>query len=253
MLLAPAAISLYLIAAACGGGDDAATTTATPVSTHGASATASAAPATTSGGSLANTSAASGERVIEVIDSGYSAERGGISGGVILYNHDKSEAVAVSYSVEITIGGAGQTVANGTVVLLPGQTLGDGFNANDAPQDATLDSFKISVHLPDARWLASTLSSHLAITVASTEPQFVHGAVANPFDNDSGRLWLSVLALDGNGKIIGGSDAGVESIPAHGSATFDAVVPYVQGDANTTRIETYVSFQNDFPDWMKTP
>jgi hypothetical protein len=248
------AVSLYLIAAACGG-DNAATITATPVSTNGASAAASTATSSpaTSSGALANTPTATGERVVEEIDSGYSAERGGISGGVILYNRNKNEAVAISYSVEITIGGVSQTVANGTVVLLPAQTLGDAFNANYAPADATIESFKINVNLPNARWLASSLSGRFGVTVASTEPRFVHGAVANPFDHESGRLWLSVLAYNDAGKIIGGSNSGVTSIPAHGSANFDAVVPYVQNGANTTRIETYVSFQNDFPDWMKTP
>ena len=100
------------------------------------------------------TASTADERVVALIDSGYTAGLGEISGVVVLHNRDKSEAVVVQYSVTPVYNGTDGTPANYTVVLLPDQQLGDAFSAT-YPADATVATVKISVPLALARGFRS--------------------------------------------------------------------------------------------------
>ncbi|MEO8458088.1 MAG: hypothetical protein ABI559_09775 [Chloroflexota bacterium] len=262
LLALTAIVALSVIAAACSSGDDvtptgstspttAAVVTKTPPEGGGIT------PAATNGGVVGPTSSPSGpsERVVELIDSGYTAQNGSVSGGVILHNKNQTEAVIVTYTVTLVFpDNSEQKVANTNAILLPNQSLGDGFGSHyDDAAHPTVASVKISLDLNQARWQPFSQPGELTTTVSASDKQVAHGTVVNPFAHDTGALTLATLAFNSDGKIIGGQDSRLDSISPNLSKDFQSAVPLVQNGDNTAQVKVFASFADDFPAWMLAP
>ena len=233
-------VSLYSVAAACSSGDNGPTGTAAQNTVT---------LQATSHSTLTPTPTITGDRQVDVLDSGFTGLRGGLSGGFIAHNKDKTEAVAASYNVSF-LDSTGAKVGGtyGTLVLMPDQTAGEAFAGNYSPDSVMVQRVDIQFALSSAAWVALPSTAHLTTTVSSTETQFVHGAVANPFSAASGSLWMSVISYDSVGKINGGNTIAIDSVAANSSANFTAPVPFV-GDsyANNARVEAYAAFRDSLP------
>lgn len=243
VLLIAAAIAMTL--SACGGdGSGSATPT---VSTTATSLPTSVPPSPTSTDDAVTyaTAATDNERVVALLESGYTADGGQISGGVMLHNRNRTEAVVATYSVTLVYGGSDHLVVMQNVVLLPDQTLGDAFSATYAPPD-TRPAVKISA-LPSDRWVTFSSPDRLTVTTTSSGTQLT-GTVANPFAEATGPLRLSFLARQADGRIIDGQAKSLESIPAGGSEEINA-----GASASVSSIEAHVSFANDLPSWAAAP
>jgi hypothetical protein len=246
-LLILALVTIALVVAACGDDDQpsatptaatSASTSTTLAATNGGIVPPSSAPTSTF---IYSTAAADNERVVALTDSGFTADLGEISGAVVLHNRNRSEAAIVQYSVTPLYGGTEGTTTNHTVVLLPDQEVGDAFSAT-YPTDAQGASPKISVLLPSARWVPFTSTERLTATLDSSGE--IAGTVANPFDQASGPLRMSVVARKLDGQIIDGQSITLDSIAARGSADFE--IPLSTSIAGGA---VYVSFADDLPAW----
>ena len=233
-----------LLAATCGGGEDA----EAPASIIDSSATAT----DTGGGEASPTgpgetsSSVPADRDVEVLDFGFTALRGGLSGGFIAHNKSQTEAVEVPFSI-LDDAGIDVSGAHGAVVLMPGETHGVAFSGT-YPSEDSIDGITVELTLDAARWTAVSSTDSLITTITSTETQFVNGTVANPFSIETGGLWLHTIAYNAADQIIGGLTVGLESVPANGSADFRAQAPFVGDDfANNARMEAYAEFQNSLP------
>jgi hypothetical protein len=252
LFVAIAVVALAI--SACSGGDS-----STPSATATATPSATATPLATNGGIVPqtptgtpvdtlifSTASTDNERVVALADSGYTVEGGSISGGVVLQNRNKTEAVVVPYSVTLVYNGSDHPVVTQNVVLLPDQMLGDAFAATYDPPDAKITTVKISV-LPSNRWVSFSLPGRLTTTTSSSGGQLT-GTVTNPFDQATGPLRLSIIARRADGKIIDGAAQSLESIPAGGSEEFRA-----GASTSVASVEAHVSFADDLPAWAASP
>jgi hypothetical protein len=244
------AAAFALLIASCGGDDNASPTptfsaspTPTLLATNGGIVPPS--PTTTPAGTfIYATASTADERVVALIDSGYTAGLGKISGAVVLHNRNKSEAVVVQYSVTPVYNGADGTPANYTVVLLPDQQLGDAFSTT-YPADASVATVKISVPLASARWVPFTSTDRMLAMLSSSSR--AEGTVTNPFDHETGALRLTLIARDEGGRILDAKAISLDSIPAGGVADFAVPV-----SSSITAFIVYVSFANDLPAWAQS-
>jgi hypothetical protein len=243
-----AAVSLYLVASACSSGDDkpASTTPAGTVTAATNTSPAGGAVSPTRTSALATTTAA-GDRQVEILDSGFTALRGGLSGGFIAHNKDKTEAVAIAYNIPFSdSAGTPNSSAHGTLVLMPDETIGEAFEGSYAPEHE-IASIDIQLNAAEAIWTAAP-TKRLTTTITTTETQSVSGTVANPFSVATTGLWMHVITYNAAGKIIGGDTQGIDSVPANSSADFTAQVPFIGDDyANNARVEAYAEFRDQLP------
>lgn len=244
---------MCVIVGACGGDDK---SSATPTPTPAASVTAT--PLATNGGIVPPsatadavtyaTAATDNERVVSLLESGYTAEKGLLSGGVVLHNRNRSEAVVVPYTVELIAGGTLSAISQ-NVVLLPDESIGDAFDQAYMSNESSA-SIKVSVQLASAEWVAFDLAERLTVSHSPVEAQSIVGEIDNPFDEETGPLRISVLGRNSDGKIVTGIASAADSIRAHSTGQFeaDAVSPLPASVPITW--EAYVSFADDFPAWM---
>lgn len=239
-------IAIAMTLSACGDDDNTSTPAATTTVAPPVTATNTPlSPTTTPAGTFTyNTSAAGDERVVALLNSGYTDVGGEISGAVTLHNRNQSEAVVVVYTVTPAYGGTDGTPATSTIVLLPNQELQDAFSGT-YPTGETLKTVKISV-LPSVLWVPFSSPDRLTTELSSSGR--AEGTVTNPFDNDTGPLRLSLIARDEGGGIIASKSTALDSIPALGTADFTVPIP-----DSITAFVVYVSFADEFPAWMTAP
>lgn len=195
-----------------------------------------------------STPATNNERVVALLESGFTTADGELAGGVMLHNRNLSEAVVVPYTVDLVLRGGGTLPAiQQKVVLLPNETLGDAFTGQYTVADTEIATVKIAVLLQQAQWLAFADTARLIVDAESSSAG-ISGTITNGFANDTGLLRLSVLARDVNGRILAGESSSVASISPNGSAEFDESAPEIASDV--VSLDAFVSFVDAFPSWM---
>jgi hypothetical protein len=232
---------------ACGGDDNGTpsptaspTPTATPAATNGGIVPPSNSPQPTNT-FIYSTASTTNERVVALLDSGFTADGGEISGAVLLHNRNKTEATVAQVRVTPVFDGTDGDPKTYNVVLLPDQIMGAAFDVT-YPASAQTASAKIAV-LPPTQWVAFTPPERLVATLNSSSK--ANGTITNPYDHDTGPLTLTIIARNEGGQVIDAASVAIDSIAPNGSATFSVPVP------NTINgFSAFVTFADALPDWI---
>jgi hypothetical protein len=184
------------------------------------------------------------ERRLEITRSGFSQSRTSIYYAFIVVNHNQKEAAELTPYQVAFLDETGNVVAKDSgyiTFLFPGEVMGVAGLAT-VGEGVRASKMQVQVGSPD-RWSELKVPARLSAEVQSVTPQRflgpkVAGVVTNPFARELKNVYVSIVAYDAAGNIIGGEFTFVNFVPPGGQAPFEATL---WEGAQPARVEAYAA------------
>jgi hypothetical protein len=188
------------------------------------------------------------ERRLEITRSGFSQPTTFITTSIyyafIVVNHNQKEAAELTPYQVAFLDETGNVVAQDSgyiTFLFPGEVMGVAGLAT-VGEGVRASKMQVQVGSPN-RWSELKVPARLSAEVQSVTPQRflgpkVAGVVTNPFARELKGVYVSIVAYDAAGNIIGGEFTFVNFVPPGGQAPFEAT--FWEG-AEPARVEAYAA------------
>jgi hypothetical protein len=173
-------------------------------------------------------------------------DNGQVGWAVLMENTSKTQAaenVRLQISFLDATGGIVKTENGSMPILLPGQTTA--FGGTTYLQDKTVDMQTMQVQVLARDWntteITQSFSAEGAAYRADRYSPKVAGFVVSPFTKDIQNVYVTAVARDEAGMIIGGGFTFLQFVPAAGKS---AVEVSVTTSAAPTTVELYPTFSH---------